>query len=51
MASPGQKRGSCGHAMAIFDGHVFVHVVATKERERNPVYQTKKLQSVLFVTP
>ena len=23
MSSPGQKRGSCGHAMAIFDGHAF----------------------------
>ena len=23
MSSPGQKRGSCGHAMASFDGHVF----------------------------
>ena len=21
MSSPGQKRGSCGHAMASFDGH------------------------------
>ena len=21
MASPGQKRGSCGHAMALFDNH------------------------------
>ena len=23
MSSPGQKRGSCGHAMASFDGHSF----------------------------
>ena len=23
MSSPGQKRGSCGHAMASFDGHAF----------------------------
>ena len=21
MASPGQRRGTCGHAMALFDGH------------------------------
>ena len=21
MASPGQKRGSCGHVMALFDSH------------------------------
>ena len=23
MSSPGQRRGSCGHAMASFDGHAF----------------------------
>ena len=23
MSSPGQRRGSCGHAMASFDGHTF----------------------------
>ena len=22
MASPGQKRGSCGHVMALFDSHL-----------------------------
>ena len=22
MSSPGQKRGTCGHVMAIFDGHL-----------------------------
>ena len=22
MSSPGQKRGTCGHVMAVFDGHL-----------------------------
>ena len=50
MSSPGQKRGSCGHAMASFDGH-FVHVAVTKEREKNLVLQIKKLRIVSFAIP
>ena len=32
MSSPGQRRGSCGHAMANFDSHAFVQDVARRVR-------------------
>ena len=36
MSSPGQKRGSCGHAMASFDGHAFCARCRDKEKGEDP---------------
>ena len=30
MSSPGERRGSCGHAMAVFDSTPSVHIVAIR---------------------
>ena len=36
MSSPGQKRGSCGHAMAGFDGHSFCARCREKGKGEEP---------------
>ena len=36
MSSPGQKRGSCGHAMASFDGHAFCARCRDKGKGKDP---------------
>ena len=41
MSSPGQKRGSCGHAMAIFDGHVYCACCRDKGKGEEPCVPKK----------
>ena len=41
MSSPGQKRGSCGHAMAIFDGHVYCARCRDKGKGEEPCVAKK----------
>ena len=41
MSSPGQKRGSCGHAMAIFDGHAFCARCREKGKGEEPCVSNK----------
>ena len=41
MSSPGQKRGSCGHAMAIFDGHAFCARCREKGKGEEPCVTDK----------
>ena len=41
MASPGQKRGSCGHAMAGFDGHAFCARCREKGKGEEPCIANK----------
>ena len=40
MSSPGQKRGSCGHAMASFDGHAFCACCRDKKKGEDPCVKT-----------
>ena len=41
MSSPGQKRGSCGHAMAIFDGHMYCAHCRDKGKGEEPCVSKK----------
>ena len=41
MSSPGQKRGSCGHAMASFDGHAFCACCREKGKGKEPCIADK----------
>ena len=41
MSSPGQKRGSCDHAMAIFDGHAFCARCREKGKGEEPCIANK----------
>ena len=41
MSSPGQKRGSCGHAMAIFDRHAFYARCREKGKGEEPCIANK----------
>ena len=41
MSSPGQKRGNCGHAMAIFDGHAFCARCREKGKGEEPCVSNK----------
>ena len=41
MSSPGQKRGSCGHAMASFDGHAFCARCRDKGKGTDPCVENK----------
>ena len=45
MSSPGQKRGSCGHAMAIFDGHAFSARCREKKKAKKEKLPTKTKKS------
>ena len=42
MSSPGQKRGSCGHAMAIFDGHAYCARCRDKGKGEEPCIANKE---------
>ena len=42
MSSPGQKRGSCGHAMAIFDGHAYCARCRDKGKGEEPCVANKE---------
>ena len=42
MSSPGQKRGSCGHAMAIFDGHAYCARCREKGKGEEPCIANKE---------
>ena len=42
MASPGQKRGGCGHIMAGFDSHNYCVCCHDKGKGPTPSYQLKK---------
>ena len=41
MSSPGQRTGSCGHAMANFDGHTFCVRCRDKEKGEEPCVANK----------
>ena len=48
MASPGQKRGSCGHAMAGFDGHAFCARCREKGKGEEPCIANKETTDCKF---
>ena len=41
LASPGQKRGACGHAMASFDGHQFCARCREKSKGKDTCVEKK----------
>ena len=41
LASPGQKRGACGHAMASFDGHLFCACCRDKSEGKDTCVEKK----------
>ena len=41
MSSPGQKRGSCGHAMARFDGHLHCARCRDKGKGKDTCVESK----------
>ena len=48
MSSPGQKRGSCGHAMAGFDGHAFCARCREKGKGEEPCISNKDTTECKF---
>ena len=48
MSSPGQKRGSCGHAMAGFDGHAFCACCREKGKGEEPCIANKETKDCKF---
>ena len=48
MSSPGQKRGSCGHAMAGFDGHSFCARCREKGKGEEPCISNKDTTDCKF---
>ena len=48
MSSPGQKRGSCGHAMASFDGHSFCARCRDKGKGEEPCISNKETTDCKF---
>ena len=48
MASPGQKRGSCGHAMAGFEGHAFCARCREKGKGEEPCIANKDTTDCKF---
>ena len=48
MSSPGQKRGSCGHAMAIFDQHSYCARCREKNKGKDPCVESKDTTSCKF---
>ena len=48
MSSPGQKRGSCGHAMASFDGHAFCARCREKGKGTEPCIANKETTDCKF---
>ena len=51
MSSPGQKRGSCGHAMASFDGHAFCACCRDKGKRKDPCVETPQSEFFIVLTP
>ena len=48
MSSPGQKRGSCGHAMASFDGHSYCACCRDKGKGDEPCISNKETSDCKF---
>ena len=48
MSSPGQKRGSFGHAMASFDGHSFCAHCRDKGNGKEPCIANKETVDCTF---
>ena len=48
MSSPGQKRGSCGHAMASFDGHAYCARCRDKGKGEEPCISNKEATDCKF---
>ena len=48
MSSPGQKRGSCGHAMAVFDQHSYCARCREKNKGKDPCVESKDTTSCKF---
>ena len=48
MSSPGQKRGSCGHSMAIFDQHSYCARCREKNKGKDPCVESKDTTSCKF---
>ena len=51
MSSPGLKRGSCGHAMASFDGHSFCARCRDKGKGEEPCVANKETADCKFCNP
>ena len=48
MSSPGQRRGACGHAMAIFDQHSYCARCREKNKGKDPCVESKNTSSCKF---
>ena len=48
MSSPGQKRGSCGHAIASFDGHSYCACCHDKGKGEEPCISNKDTSDCKF---
>ena len=48
MSSPGQKRGACGHAMAIFDQHAYCACCREKNKGKDPCVESKDTTNCKF---
>ena len=48
MSSSGQKRGSCGHAMASFDGHAYCARCRDKGKGEEPCISNKETSDCKF---
>ena len=48
MSSPGQKRGSCGHAMASFNGHTYCACCHDKGKGDEPCIANKETSDCKF---
>ena len=44
MSSPGQKRGNCGHAMALFDEHSFCARCREKGKGKDPCVESPEAE-------
>ena len=48
MSSPGQRRGACGDAMAIFDQHSYCACCREKNKGKDPCVESKDTTSCKF---
>ena len=48
MSSPGQPRGACGHAMAIFDHHTYCARCREKNKGKDPCVESKDTTTCKF---
>ena len=48
MSSPGQRRGACGHAMAIFDQHSYCARCREKNKGKDPCVESKDTTTCKF---